>query len=425
MFSWRNLDLLSIFKKDESSLRAIILFRFFVDWHAKFIWLFMPIFLFLQTPSNLITQYLPAGLTNTQVALISMGIFFAVLHLSQFFSLIELGKLTIKLGTKLSVVLTAILMIVFYLILIFANNYEFIFLAAIIGGIWQAWNWLLVDILVSNSVAASRPALPADLRLISFLPQLLLTAAPVSGAAVAWFFGFKQLFWLAIPLAVATLGLVMYLPTEKKLLNLPLVKILLTKFAKQPNWHGWRDWIFSSQARNNLISSFGRSTNNVALLVWPLYVFFLLASVYKVGIIYSISLFLALAIVFLVGIYIENKHQPGKTFLLSGGLITAIWLIRTQPLGIVGIIFTDTFGKLFGSMHWLQHDVFFLLKNKNTMRNRVYNQMSMEICNIFLWVFLILLFYLAISWQVIFGIAAVGIIISLLWVAKFGSSYER
>ena len=143
--------------------------------------------------------------------------------------------------------------------------------------------------------------------------------------------------------------------------------------------------------------------------------FIFLGSVDKVGYLYTISLFIAMMFTFFVSVYIDHTKSR-KPFLLSGGVLTALWLIRTQFLSILGIAIIDVVDRLTSNFHWLFYDMIMMKRGKgrNALSYFVYREIILNITSICFWSIFATFFVVGLGWDSLFLFAAIGVSLSVL-----------
>ena len=177
----------------------------------------------------------------------------------------------------------------------------------------------------------------------------------------------------------------------------------------------FRGWLREKQFKKLTLSIAGRYINDAALFVWPLYVFIFLGSVDKVGYLYTISLFIAMMFTFFISVYIDHTKSR-KPFFLSGGILSVLWLLRTQFLSILSIALIDVVERLTSNFHWLFFDMLLMKRGKgsNALSYFVYREIVLNVTAIAFWVIFAGFFMLNWGWNSLFLFAAVGVILSLL-----------
>ncbi len=114
--------------------------------------------------------------------------------------------------------------------------------------------------------------------------------------------------------------------------------------------------------------------------------------------------------------YLAKQHNR-KPFFLSGGLLSALWFVRTAVVGIWSIAIVDMLDKLTANFHWLYYDMQFMRRGKGSqaLSYFVYREMVMSAGAIVFWLLFAAIFLLLpLGWYTLFIVAAVGVLFSVL-----------
>jgi hypothetical protein len=181
----------------------------------------------------------------------------------------------------------------------------------------------------------------------------------------------------------------------------------------------WRElWFWISDRRFIKLgaSIAGKTVYDLAVYVWPLYVFLLLGNTERVGLLYGLSFLLSIAASVFIGHHLDRDEQR-RPFAVSGGLLSALWLIRSRLLDFWSLALVDAFDKITGNFHWLFFDRVLLNRGKGRQAFSyfMYRELIISATIVVFWAFFALMFVAwAIEWNGLFVIGAVGVLLSLL-----------
>jgi len=183
----------------------------------------------------------------------------------------------------------------------------------------------------------------------------------------------------------------------------------------KPSWQEFYHWIKEKRYQRFAISVMGRYLSDSIIYLWPLYVYFLLKDIGKVGFLYTISLFLAM-LVSLFAAFVLDKLKNRKAFHLSGGLLSLVWLLRTQVISIFSIAIIDTLDRLISNFHWLFYDMILFRRSKGRKAHSyfVYYEVITALFAILFWLAFVGLFLIVQQWHMLFILGSIGVFLSLL-----------
>lgn len=364
---------------------------------------FLPLYLFQLAPS--FPLFANLNFNDFQKGMILVGAHFLLFRLAMLTTVIPVGKLiTTKIGFKNAFIISRVLTVcVFLLLQASVHNPVLVFFAAFLDGIEGAFFWpLFYSIFGKNS---KHRRVGEDLGFLQFLLHFVAMAAPAIGGVVAVFLGFDKLFLFGLVLAMISVIFSVSMYEEKT--------------GGIPSWSELQSWLKEGRYRRLSLTYVGRYLNDSVLMVWPLYVFLILKGVEKVGYLYSISMFIAMLASFFIGFYIDH-HKSRRPFLLSGGILGAIWFLRAHVFDIWSIAFVDVANRLVSSFHWLFYDSLMIKRGRG---NRVYpffiyREVIMSVGALIIWTIFVALFLFVNNWKILFMAAASGIAMSLLMSEK-------
>jgi len=188
---------------------------------------------------------------------------------------------------------------------------------AIMGGIslalyWEGYNY-------DFSRSKTKGGVTKDISRLHIILAVLGTIAPFIGGTIATKYGFSVLYTVILVL-------------------LMLVFIPLIWFREK---HIKRKFELSKVKFANITSelvSYGGSgmEASVAITIWPLFVFAIVGTAQKVGLVTSISLILSIVVTYFVGVKVNNRNR--HSFVKFGGIVDSLIYIL--------VMFVETFGQI-------------------------------------------------------------------------------
>ncbi|MEN8253772.1 MAG: MFS transporter [Patescibacteria group bacterium] len=380
------------------NLRILYLIRINKDLVKKLSYFFFPVFLFnIGKDFDLFRQF---NLSDLQRGMLFIPIYYLVTRILILFTSIPISKLISILGQRKSLIIAHTLQIIttfcFWMMI---HNPYFVFLAAVVNSFQAPFFWSSYHTILSSHAMKSH--MGQDLGLLQFLLQIIQAVSPAIAGLIFFQLGYEPLFVIAIILNLIGMFVSLYLEPKS--------------IKHGPSWQEFFSWMKEKQYRLLSVSMMGRHIHEVMLLLWPLYVLFILGSVDKVGYLYTLSLFLAMTFSFFIGIYIDH-HKSRKPFVTSGGLLSIIWLLRSQVTTAMGVAVADLIDRLTANFHWLFFDslLFKRSKGKKSLSYFTYREMIISVSEVFIWSTFITVFSISDNWTVLFIAASTGVLMSLL-----------
>lgn len=385
--------------------------KVFVD---KFALFFLPIFLYgfgsrwnnlgnfsTDTPAPWWVPHFVLGLNDVQLGMLIIAVFFVVYRFSVLLFSPVVGVMMYRFGNRICMTLGYGSFGLGIISLHASINTPLIlFTAAVFLGIFMAFSQIIEPAILADNALKSN--IGKDIGLGRFLMQLANMFAPMLGGLVVVYLGYQSLFLIGLGILALLLTVSQFLSGKK------------VKHVMQVS-----DTIFLLKNRsfqNMLFSSIGRYCNDVAILLWPVYLFILLGSVDRVGYLYASSFFLAMLVSMLYGVQID-RYKSKKPYFGSGIMLAGLWIIRMNILSPISIAFVDALDRLVGNYHWLYFETALLkvIRVKNPVIYLVVRTMAMSLASMCIWICIAVLFVFVIeSWKGLFIIAAVGVLSSLL-----------
>jgi hypothetical protein len=365
----------------------------------KFALFFLPVFLFqLGQETSLFSNL---GLSSFQSGVLLLSGYFALTRAIVFFVLIPAGNFMKKYGFSASFMLSFLSYAIELIALRFSpENINWIILAIPADAIATALMWGGFNTLLSKGARKSR--MGKDLGFMQVLLNLTWLIAPALSGMVIYLFGYEILFSIGVAM-VAVGSFISYFidfPNEKDKISVKELSFWL---------NDWRFWKLG-------VSIVGKAIYDNAIYIWPLYVFLLLGNTEKVGIVYSLSFLVSMILSLSIGIRLDHEIKK-KPFFISGGILSSLWLIRSQILGFWSIAVTDAIDKITGNFHWLFFDR--VLMNRGKGREAfsyfTYREMIISFASALFWaIFAFIFLFSSMEWNGLFLVGAIGTLMSLL-----------
>jgi len=173
-------------------------------------------------------------------------------------------------------------------------------------------------------------------------------------------------------------------------------------------------WWKLPRFKHAFIGSMGKVVEELTWMLWPLYLFLLLGSEQKVGYFSTIVLILSLTIAYFMGWYL-GKHKGKRMFMISGTVISVLWIVRTFLVSIWAFIVVDVLDTLVTTIYTPVFDSFMLRFARRNIGFRffVYREFLLGCVQVVFWLFLIALFMVPFAWKLLFLLGGAGIIVSM------------
>lgn len=359
---------------------------------------FLPIYLY-QVGQNM-QPFSGYGLDSIQKGMITISLFFLSERLGIIVTSLPVGKLIARLGFTKTIFFSYLLRLGFFALLVLLDQYPYlVVLAGLLEGIQASMFWPSYFTLFNRYTAQSK--LGKDLGFQQFFLQLCTVFIPALSGFIAFQFGFPILYGVVGILSLINLLIVFGMQVEKS--------------VDQVSWKELTSWLQVPIFVRFSLSAAGRYIHDAVSYLWPLYVFFVLGTVERVGYLYTFSLFLALLAVYFIGIYIDEVRSK-KSFFASGGFLSLLWVLRTQSLSIWGIAFVDAVDKLLGSIHWMFFDAMSLrsAKGSQSLSYFIYREIVTSVVGAVFWLVLAAFFWYNQGWNSLFIAGSIGVLLSLL-----------
>lgn len=377
-------------------LRSLYLMRVLRDSVNQSTFFFLPIFLY-KSGVVLLAQF---HLADFQAGLLFIAGYFLVVRAVMLLTGIGFGSYTSKVGIQRAFIFSYLLRALMFACLYFASqSIMLLLIAAMLDGLNASLFWSNYYTILSQY--ASKHNIGKDLGFLQTVLQAVSAIAPALGGALAGFFGFDTLFLFALAATVLSM--------------FNIFQLHIASLHDKVSLAEFRNWLKQRRFDRLALSYVGRYFNDATLFLWPLYVYFILGSVEKVGYLYTASLLLALMFSFLIGVYIDT-HKSKKPFFTTGGILSILWLLRSQVVAVWSIALVDTLEKLTANFHWLFFETLMIRRSQGSQvfSYFVYREVIQSLAAVAFWSIVFILILLASGWRALFVVAAMGVLFSLL-----------
>lgn len=380
-------------------MRWVYIMRFLREFVSNLTTFFVPIHLYRLVAHRDVLAFLPG--TELQRGITGIALYFLVYRLVTLLTAIPAARLGTRIG-HVSLLLINHLLFIGYLGSLFAGRWhpELIFLAAIFEGLQVSTFWPSYETVMAK--AATAKLVGEDLGVLQFLLKLTNLMAPALGGAIIAMFGFST---------VCLIGLI-----GTALSMMAVSQMVVKPETDRVSWAEFWMWLRQSAFDRLALTYFGRYLNDAVLVLWPVYIFLVVGSIERVGFLYSFSLFMALLISFIAGVYVDHARSR-KPFYLSGTILSILWVVRSQIWNFWHIAIVNTLDKLTADFHWLFYDALFIKRGQGDQAYSyfTYKEVILSLTALVFWSVVIGLFAVVSNgWTSLFVLAAVGVLLSVL-----------
>ncbi|MBT3249160.1 MAG: MFS transporter [Candidatus Pacebacteria bacterium] len=394
-----NLHLPSIHVNKSKNTNMLYGVRVFRDLVSKLAIFFLPIYLYQHGSSDPFWKFLPGS--ELQKGVLLLALFFLVHRITILLTGIGIGRLITRIGYRKSMLIGFILFAIFLSLLYIKENPGWLLLlASFVNGLETNFFWNSYNTLISKFTLKRH--MGKDLGLLNFFLQLGQAITPALGGLLIVSFGFQSLF------LVGLVGIMIC-----------IIFVLQLHLKKERDTISWKEFFVWTKEKAFLrlaLSQAGRYINDATLIFWPLYIFLILGAIDRVGFLYTLSLFLAMIVSFGVGFYIDSNKNK-KPFYVSGGILSIIWILRSQVISFWQIAIIDTFDKLSANFYAVYYDAIAIKRGKGSqaLSYFVYRELIVSILAIPFWTVVGGLFLVFPDpWLALFMLASIGVLMGLL-----------
>ncbi|MBU0978677.1 MAG: MFS transporter [Patescibacteria group bacterium] len=379
------------------NLKLLYLNRVFRDLVNKLSFFFFPIYLF-ELGKNSVLADLP--LTDIQKGMLMVVIFYLVMKIINLITFIPTNRFFVKFGYQRTMTASYLMRIISLVVIYYTGQYpDLIWLVIFLEAIHSGLFWPTYYTLLSRYAIKSK--MGADLGVLQLMLQIVAMLSPAVAGFISVQLGLSVLFLFGI--AGTMVSLILSMMTES------------TIEKDQISWREFLSWMREPRYSRLAMALGGRYINDSIIYIWPLYVFFILGSVDKVGYLYSIALFMAFLVTFFLASMID-KIRSHKLFKTSGGIMSVLWLFRTQIISPWSIAFIDATNTLVGNFHWLFFEMQMMRRGKGSQAFSyfVYSEIIAAIAGTLMWSVVGVIFLIGKGWTSVFLVGSLAVLLSTL-----------
>ncbi len=329
-----------------------------------------------------------------------------VQRLLLFLLTIPMANVVGKLGFRLSVLLGSLLLVFYYLIPILGGEEVWVVMGmAAVASMSIPLYWLSRHSILS--VDGKHGKFGEEVSIVTLLERGAWILAPVVGGFVATVFGFKVLFALGAVIVMFSCVPLFYMKHHEK-----DGKISWRSFGR---WLGDRDkkhlWkAFAGEGADGLVTGF----------YWPVYVFVMVGSMEILGGLTSASMLLAMVTTYLAGKLFDKRRAMGgledeRVYWWAGGIFSVLRLLRASFTSIFGLFGIDIVSRAMSGYYWVPYGGYMYSAGKNSegLRFYAYREMVYSLAIIVMGMLIWIISMYSWRWWGIFGISAVGILMTM------------
>lgn len=363
----------------------------------KLVFFFFPIYLF-EVGSRSLTQFLP--LNDWQSGIVALGGYYVLTRLLMVAIIIPIGAITARAGYQRALFYSYVFRACSFLGL-FLSVLNPLFLIAVIvfEAIQQSFYWPSYWTLLARNT--HKKTMGANLGAIQIGLLTLGAVTPAISGILNSELGFQIIFFLGTVGTVASMCLVLLLSA--------------TCDFDTVSWAELKQWLSERRYARLSLAVTGRYVYDVMVYLWPLYLFFLFGTVERVGFVATMALFLALVVTVFATVKLDSLKSRAP-FKISGISIALSWFLRTQVFTFWSAALVDALDKISGNYHWLYFDVTLFKRSKGSQAHSffVYHELLLSVVMAITWLLVVLALVLTGSWQLLFVITGIGVLLTLL-----------
>ncbi|MCX6796701.1 MAG: MFS transporter [Candidatus Falkowbacteria bacterium] len=282
------------FNEDKKSLRAIYIMNSIQGFGFSLIGIFLPIY------------FLTLGYSLTQVF-----IFFIIQYLVVVLASFAAVYFANHFGLEKTIFFRFPFLFLFLILLLLLEKTSVpLALIALIGGIQTSLYFTPLHILFANNVEIGK--MGESLGKYFALSKLSGIIGPIIGGVIAYFFGFKLLFFLAIIIFLLSVGPYLNVKQTKTKFSLRIFDVIKL-YKKYPKYF-WAE----------VIDNIGEEADGI---IWPIFIFLFVGSVVSVGAVGTLVGLGSFIFTFFIG-QSTDKYNKKNILKWSAIFFTLIWLFR-------------------------------------------------------------------------------------------------
>lgn len=236
---------------------------------------------------------------------------------------------------------------------------------------------------------------------VQFFSKLLNALLPLLGGGLYAVQGFESVILLSLIFLIASSFILLQTSNPK-------VKDVVSLSEL-------RSWVQESKFRKVLVAFSGKNLADSVMVLWPLYLLLLVGSVEKVGYFYSVVLIIALILTYFTGWYLDHRKSK-RPFYFSGMVRSLAFMFRAFVFQIWSLIMVDVLEQLASSIYVPFFDTLFLRRSrgKQALSFYAYRELVISASSVIIWLGILCIFLFFNNWIVMFMIASIGMLFSLL-----------
>jgi len=377
-------------KPSNKGLVALYWVQLLKNFARKLVAFFVPIYLFK------LGMELWGGLVP---ALSLVFWFYLSYRLVFFIVLFPAARAIRQFGYRWSVLVGTLLWVGFFLMLSMVETNVWLLLPAVVlMGLSTPLYWLSYHTLFTEEGEVDH--FGGAVGWMAILESLSAIVGPFVGAVIATVLGFKALFWVGVIIGLLS--------------AMPLFYLKHHKHADKVSFKEMVEWLKEARFRKASFSFVGRYIYDaMSSVVWPVYVFLVVGDLERTGLIFSLVMIVSVMAVVVAGKVFDKSHSKGV--FAVGSVVTAIfWLVRATLSTFGQILVVDGIDKVNSAFYWLPYNAFMYLraKGKQAFSFMVYREFFISLGGAVFWGLLLLMVQYEWRWYVIFGVGAVGVMMS-------------
>ncbi|MAG11488.1 MAG: hypothetical protein CMI52_01635 [Parcubacteria group bacterium] len=253
------------------------------------------------------------------------------LNYTIFFFLAPLGaKATVRFGHEKAMALSMPIALVYYAMLFFLpTNPNFFWWSAVILGFHKSIFWVAYH--SDFAKFGNKKKIGEEIGILGVMLGVIGVLSPAVGGFVVTMFGFQTLYLLGGLLMVAS-----------------LLPMLITDEHWKPgkiNLLAPYKMIVNKKFRSDVIGHIATGEDIVAQAIWPIWLFMIIPSYKDVGILTTITILIAFAIMLWIG-KLSNHKKKSRLIKRSAPAVSFSWIARMFAFTPMGIFFTDAIYKI-------------------------------------------------------------------------------
>lgn len=387
------------------NMRLLFGIRVLRELATKFSLFFLPVFLFqLGQRSHFFADH---GITLFQSGILLMSFYLAGARLIALVLSLPAGDFIRRYGYSASLMLSHLLYAITLIAFRFSlDNLSWLWLALATDGVNSVLMWGTFNTLFAKGAHKAR--MGKDLGMVQALLNFIWMTVPALSGLVIFFSGYELLFSVGLVIVGLAIVLAAFLDIPHERDDISYKELFF--------------WIRDRRFIQLGVSIAGKTLYDVSIFVWPLYVFLLLGNTERVGILYGLSFLLSIAASLFIGQKLDEEERR-RPFAVSGGLLSALWIVRSQVFDFWSLALVDAFDKITGNFHWLFFDRILLNRGKGRQAFSyfIYREVIISATVVIFWLVFALMFLIwPFEWQGLFTMAAVGVLLSLFISKKHG-----